>query len=177
MYWNRLPREAVESLLWSYSKPAWTKSCVACSRWSCFGRGVGLDDPQTSIPIPTILWFCDSVILCADLLNLSRGIRDREVEWPIPVKTELSLQGPGKSAFWSLYVLIVGYEWWESSPNQQLSSAKRAMRESFTEGSKWYLYRRVNTGCLALLCSISFLSHPHGYYQRHDLRSSPEWSL
>ena len=30
-------------------------------RWPCFGRGVGLDDPQRSLPNPTILWFCDSV--------------------------------------------------------------------------------------------------------------------
>ena len=25
----------------------------------CFGRGVGLDDPQSSLPTPTILWFCE----------------------------------------------------------------------------------------------------------------------
>ena len=46
-------------LLWRYSRPAWTGSCVACCRWPCFGRGVGLDDPQRSLPTPTILWFCD----------------------------------------------------------------------------------------------------------------------
>ena len=50
-------------LLWRHSRPAWTRSCAACCRWPCFGRGVGLDDPQRSFPIPTILWFCDSVIL------------------------------------------------------------------------------------------------------------------
>jgi len=27
------------------------------------GRRVGLGDPQRSLPTPTILWFCDSVIL------------------------------------------------------------------------------------------------------------------
>ena len=32
----------------------------SCSRRPCFGRGVGLDDPQRSLPAPTILWFCDS---------------------------------------------------------------------------------------------------------------------
>ena len=31
----------------------------ACCRWPCFGRGVGLDDPQRSLPTPTILWFCE----------------------------------------------------------------------------------------------------------------------
>jgi len=36
-------------------------SCAAYCRWPCFGRGVGLDDPQRSLPTPTILWFCDSV--------------------------------------------------------------------------------------------------------------------
>jgi len=29
-------------LLWRYSRPAWTRSYAACSRWPCFGRGVGL---------------------------------------------------------------------------------------------------------------------------------------
>jgi len=28
---------------------------AACCRWPCFGRGVGLDDPQRSLPTPTIL--------------------------------------------------------------------------------------------------------------------------
>ena len=43
-------------LLWRYSRPAWTRSCAACCRWPCFGRRVGLDDPQRSLPTPTILW-------------------------------------------------------------------------------------------------------------------------
>ena len=33
-------------------------SLFACCRWPCFGRGVGLDDPQRSLPTPNILWFC-----------------------------------------------------------------------------------------------------------------------
>ena len=33
----------------------------AFCRWPCFGRRVGLDDPQRSLPTPTILWLCDSV--------------------------------------------------------------------------------------------------------------------
>ena len=37
---------------------------LACCRWPCFGRRVGLDDPQRSLPNPTILWFCDSVLGC-----------------------------------------------------------------------------------------------------------------
>ena len=37
--------------------PAWTRSCAAYCRWPCFSRGVGLDDPQRSLPTPTILWF------------------------------------------------------------------------------------------------------------------------
>ena len=48
-------------LLWRYSRPAWTRSCAAYCRWPCFSRRVGLDDPQRSLPTPTILWFCDSV--------------------------------------------------------------------------------------------------------------------
>ena len=49
-------------LLWRYSRPAWTGSSAAYCRWPCFSRRVGLDDPQRSLPTPTILWFCDSVI-------------------------------------------------------------------------------------------------------------------
>ena len=48
-------------LLWRYSRPSWTRSCAACCRWPCLSRRVGLDDPQRSLPTPTILWFCDSV--------------------------------------------------------------------------------------------------------------------
>ena len=48
-------------LLWRYSRPAWTRSSAACCRFPCFGRGVGLDDPQRSLPTPNILWSCDSV--------------------------------------------------------------------------------------------------------------------
>ena len=46
-------------LLWRYSSPAWIRSCAACCRWPCFGRGVGLGDPQRSLPTANILWFCD----------------------------------------------------------------------------------------------------------------------
>ena len=49
-------------LLWSYSKPTWTRSCATGCRWPCFGSGVVLNNPQRSLPTPTILWFCDSVI-------------------------------------------------------------------------------------------------------------------
>ena len=46
------------SLLWGYSRPAWTRSCAACSGWPCFSRGLdwvthrGPCQPRT---------FCDSV--------------------------------------------------------------------------------------------------------------------
>jgi len=48
-------------LLWRYSRPTWTRSCAACCRWPSFVRGVGLDDPQRSLPTLNMLWFCDSV--------------------------------------------------------------------------------------------------------------------
>ena len=31
-----------------------SRSCAACCRWPCFSRKVGLDDPQWSLPTPTI---------------------------------------------------------------------------------------------------------------------------
>ena len=62
----RSPGPGCPGRLWSlllcrYSRPAWTRSCAACCRWPCFGRRVGLGDPQRCLPTPTILWFCDSV--------------------------------------------------------------------------------------------------------------------
>ena len=59
--WNRFPREGhlPGEYLWRYSRPAWTRSCVAWSGWPCFGRRVELDDPQRSLPTPKILGFCD----------------------------------------------------------------------------------------------------------------------
>ena len=56
-HWNRLRREAVESLSLEISKPAWMRSCAVCCRWTYFGSGFGLDDPQRSVPAPTILWY------------------------------------------------------------------------------------------------------------------------
>ena len=44
-------------LLWRYSRPTWMRSCAACCRRPCFSRGLGLDDPQRSLPTPTILWY------------------------------------------------------------------------------------------------------------------------
>ena len=58
-------------LLWRYSRPAWTGSCAASCRWPCFVRGVGLDDPQRSLPTPTILWFCEEFLLCLLQLECS----------------------------------------------------------------------------------------------------------
>ena len=55
-------------LLWRYSRLTWTRSCAACCRWPCFGRRVGLDDPQWSLPTPTtILW---SFLLSLGMLGL-----------------------------------------------------------------------------------------------------------
>jgi len=39
-------------------------AAVLCSLlWvTLLGQGVGLGDPQRSLPTPAILWFCDSVV-------------------------------------------------------------------------------------------------------------------
>ena len=53
--WPRLPREAVESPSLEIFKPCLNK--VPCSLlWvTLLGQGVGLGDPQRSLPTPTIL--------------------------------------------------------------------------------------------------------------------------
>jgi len=66
MYWNTgtgCPGRLWILLLWRYSRLAWTRSCPACCRWPCLGKGVGLGDPQRSLPTPNILWFCDSFLI------------------------------------------------------------------------------------------------------------------
>jgi len=49
-HWNRLHKGLWSLLLWRYSKSVWTWPCAACCRQPCFGRGVGLADPQRSVP-------------------------------------------------------------------------------------------------------------------------------
>ena len=73
----------------SSSRPAWTRSCAACCRWPCFGARVGLDDPQSSLPTPTILWFSDSVILSMCILLCPPGsqyitIQKKTQDWILP---------------------------------------------------------------------------------------------
>ena len=59
-------------LLWRYSRPAWTRSCATYCMWPCFGRGVGLDDPQRSLPTPNILWYHKYFLTEAVLLGRAR---------------------------------------------------------------------------------------------------------
>jgi len=57
--WPRLPRGAVESPSLEIFQPR--LAAVLCPLlWvTLLGQGVGLGDPQRSLPAPTILWFCE----------------------------------------------------------------------------------------------------------------------
>ena len=87
---------------------------AACCRWLCFGRRVGLDDPQRSLPTPTILWFCDSVI---------RWFCDSAILWFCDsVKAAIPcLQGESGSF----------------PPNRTSSSVFRAQAHAVLEGLGW----------------------------------------
>ena len=69
-HWTGCPERLWILLLRRYSKPGWTWSCAACSRWPCFGGEVGLDDPQRSLPTPTVLGFCDRSVCSAAIFTV-----------------------------------------------------------------------------------------------------------
>ena len=80
-HWTGCPGRLWSLILWRYSRPTWTRSYAACCRWPCFGRGVELDDPQRSLPTPTILWFCDSVICDSVILWFKAGKNHKVTEY------------------------------------------------------------------------------------------------
>jgi len=61
--WNRLPREAVESPSLEMFKTRLDKVLCSLLGVTLLRQGVGLGDPQRSLPTPAMLGFCDSVIL------------------------------------------------------------------------------------------------------------------
>ena len=80
--WNRLPKEVVDSPSLEIFKTQLDGSCAACCRWPCFGRCVGVDDPQRSFPTPTyhsLKLFCEAVYMSLKFkffhLNLSLWYR------------------------------------------------------------------------------------------------------
>ena len=81
-------------LLWRYSRPAWTRSSTAYCRWPCFGRRVGIDDPQRSLPTPTILWFTSPGAIAAPAAE-ARGER-REPGCPSSPSNSLHVRRAAK---------------------------------------------------------------------------------
>jgi len=87
-------------LLWRYSRPAWTRSGATCSGWPCFGRRVGLGDPQRSLPTLTILW--NSVILWF--------LHPNAVPWIVPCWVKqlyLSVSHSVVAASWKAAALVI----------------------------------------------------------------------
>lgn len=66
-HWKRLSRESTESQ--RSSKARWTWCWATCSGCLCLSSGVGLDDPQRSLPALNILRFCDYFLLFIDLVT------------------------------------------------------------------------------------------------------------
>ena len=104
------PERLWSLLLWRYSNPAWMRSCAACSGWTCFGRGVGLDDLQRSLPTPTILWFFVSVwfedwfsgMWCWRLLKIKPWTKVRSQFWSSSFVAEVaqSIRRPSSHIRW-----------------------------------------------------------------------------
>jgi len=57
------PERMWSLLLWKYSRPIWTPTCVTWYRVPALAGGLEIDDLLKSLPTPAILWFCDSVPL------------------------------------------------------------------------------------------------------------------
>ena len=72
-----------------HARVALQRSPNQCVADKCAPRcWVGLDDPQRSLPTPTILWFCDSVFAWADCFDMVRicttpAVTPAALEWHV----------------------------------------------------------------------------------------------
>ena len=96
-------------LLWRYSRPTWTRSCAAWFRWPCFGRRVGLDDPQRSFPTPNILWFCDFVITLKAVMITVWG-NQRHISKSGREERSLKVKSTPEWQVWNSYVAYLTRE-------------------------------------------------------------------
>ena len=121
------PEKFWSLLLWRYSRPTWTRSCAACSKWPCFGRGVGLDNPQRSLPTPNFLRFCDSAIVSS---GFDRGLY-RGSEWTHIWCVLIPPTSVSKSMFLCIYDNVISkikytfktcehFRWLWGLPNKRL---------------------------------------------------------
>ena len=65
--WPRLPREVVESPSLETFKTRLDKVLWSLLWVTLLWQGGGLDDPQRSLPTPTILWFCKCPFTAAEV--------------------------------------------------------------------------------------------------------------
>ena len=108
-------------LLWRYSRPTWTPSCAACCRWPCFGRRVRLDDPQRSLPTPTILWFCIFIYFFTFFELATRGSQQYLNANPTP-SPQQTQDTAWKTAAWTERILKLPESFFLSCVSGKLGS-------------------------------------------------------